>query len=377
LDGSEIYPRSVSALFLTIAPDARSSGMGELGVASEPDVYSQHWNPAKYAFIDGKGGISASFYPWLNKLSRDAYLGYISGYYRMNEENVLSGSFRTISLDYIHFADLSGIPEDLTDGYELAGDLGYSRKFTDHLSGGLAIRYIQSDIMPEGFSYEETDIKPGRSIAGDISFYYHNRIELGAKIASWGMGCHVSNIGTPITYMAYREYKIPIPANLRLGGRFTTDLNENHSISLHADANKLLVPTVPEYAVDTVTGDVIVLHGMKPPESVIKGMIQSFYDAPGFMKVDRTRSVFLEEMHEVILSTGIEYLYKDRYAMRFGYFHEHLTKGGRQFFTAGIRARFIFLDLDLSYLIPLEGDRSLLYNNFRISMTAEFGKNQT
>lgn len=375
-DGSEPYPRAVSALFLTIAPDARSAGMAEAGVASDPDINSQHWNPAKYAFIDGKGGISASYSPWLTRLRSDIHLGYISGYYRINDKNVLSGSFRYISLDKIVFIDLTGI-EDISYHYELAGDMGYSRKFTNHLSGSLVLRYIQSDIMPVRFIGEELYTKPGRSIAGDVGFYYHNKIGMGTKTASWGIGCNVSNIGAPISYMADREYRTPIPTNLRIGGRFTINLNDNNSISLLADANKLLVPTVPEYGIDSITDDQIILHGMEPPESVIKGMIQSFYDAPGFVKADRTRSVFLEEMHEVIFSTGAEYLYKDRYAVRFGYFHEHLTKGGRQFITAGIRARFIFLDLDLSYLIPLEGSRSLLHNTFRISMTAEFGKSPT
>lgn len=373
-DGSDNpYARSVSALFLTIAPDARSAGMGDLGVASEPDVNSQHWNPSKYAFIDGKGGVSLNYTPWLTNLIPKIRLGYIAGYYRINEKNVVSSSFRYFSLGKITFTNITGFM-DGSYHYEFAGDFGYSRKFTDHLSGGLTLRYIQSDVTPNHHAADGMETKPGKSVAGDLSIYYQNHFGIGKKAALWAVGANLSNMGTPISYQADYEYKIPIPTNLRIGSRVQFELNESHSISFLADVNKLLVPTRPVYTEDTLTGKLIVARGKEVPNSVLTGVIQSFYDAPGFQQADRSYSIFQEEIAEVNYSIGAEYWFDNTLAIRSGYHHEHQAKGNRTFFTIGVGGRYKFLTADISYLLPVNGQNSPLANTFRFTMTAEFGK---
>jgi len=373
-DGSFNYSHSVSALFLTIAPDARSAGMGEVGVASEPDINSQHWNPSKYALIDGKGGVSASYTPWLNNLLPNIHLGYIVGYYRINDKNILSSSFRYFSLGRITFTNLTGIM-DFDYHYELAGDVAYSRKFTDHLSGGLTIRYIHSDLAPRQNTADGSETKAGRSVAADLSIYYQNQFGIGAKDAIWAIGCNVSNIGTPISYHTSNETKTPIPTYLQIGSRVSINLNETNSISLNADVRKLMVPTLPVYTRDTLTGNLILVRGKEVPESFLAGMIQSFYDAPGIMQSDRTYSVLQEELSEVAFSIGAEYWYDKTLAIRSGYHHEHQAKGNRRFFTVGIGGRYRFLAADISYLIPVNGQNSPLAKTFRFTLTAEFGKN--
>ena len=373
-DGSDNpYGRSVSALFLTITPDARSAGMGDVGVASEPDVNSQHWNPSKYALIDGKGGVSASYTPWLNNLLPNIHLGYIAGYYRINDKNVLSSSFRYFSLGKITFTSITGIM-DFSYHYELAADIAYSHKFTDHLSGGLVLRYIHSDLAPRHNTSDGLETKAGKSVAADLSIFYQKPFGIGAKDAVWAIGCNVSNIGTPISYQTNSKYKTPIPTNLRIGSRVQFKLNESNSISLMADVNKLMVPTLPVYDVDTVTGNLIVVRGKDVPESILKGMIQSFYDAPGFQQSDRTYSTFQEEIAEVNYSIGAEYWFDNTLAIRTGYHHENQAKGNRTFFTIGIGGRYSFLAADISYLIAVNGQNSRLANTFRFTLTIEFGK---
>jgi hypothetical protein len=375
-DGSFDFSRPASARFLTISPDARSAGMGELGVASEPDLQSQHWNPCKYALIDGKGGVSASYIPWLRNLLPNINLGYISGYYRINDKDVLGSSFRFFSLGSIYFTNITRIM-NTHYLFELAGDFTYSRKFTDHLSCGLTIRYIHSDIAPPQPTSNGSETKAGRSVAGDLSIYYQNHFGIGAKDAIWAVGCDVSNIGTPISYQTNSENKTPIPTNLRIGSRVQFILNELNSISLHADVNKLMVPTLPVYAEDTLTGNLIVVRGKEVPESVLAGMIQSFYDAPGIMKSDGKYSVFQEELQEVAFSIGAEYWFDKALAIRSGYHHEHQTKGNRRFFTIGMGGTYRFLAADISYLIALNGQNSPLHNTFRFTLTAVFGKAYT
>lgn len=373
-DGSDNpYGRSVLALFLTITPDARSAGMGDVGGASEPDVNSQHWNSAKYALIEGKGGVSASYTPWLNNLLPNIYLGYIAGYYRINEQNVVSSSFRYFSLGYISFTNISGSMTAM-DSYEFAADIAYSRKFTDYLSGGLTIRYIQSDIAPRQYTAYGVETKAGKSIAADLSIYYQKPFGIGAKDAEWAIGCNVSNIGTPISYRNDTEHEVPIPTNLRIGGRVKFELNESNSISLMVDVNKLMVPTLPVYDEDTLTGSLTVVSGKEVPKSVLTGMIQSFYDAPGFQQADRTYSIFQEEIAEVQYSIGAEYWFDNALAIRTGYHHENQAKGNRTFFTVGLGGRYRFLAADISYLIAVNGQNSPLANTFRFTLTAEFGK---
>lgn len=376
IDGTDIYPRYVSALFLTIAPDARSSGMADVGIASSPDINSQHWNSAKYAFIERKGGISLSYAPWLrNSMNthyfRSMHLGYLSGYYSIKNKNFLSGSFRYFTWGITQPSQI-GI-WDPYDRYEFAADIGYSRLFTDHLSGGIVLRYIHSDILKAGATADGHDPAPGRSVAGDIGLYYHEEVDIGGKTVNWALGLNISNIGSPISYYEEKDHKIPIPTNLGLGSRFTFNINQNNSLSFHLDINKLLVPTMPVYGVDTVTDELIILYGKELPKSAFNGMVQSFSDAPGVVKSDGTRSVVLEEFYEIRYNFGAVYWHKNKYAVRAGYFHEHASKGYRQYFTFGAGVKVSFLSFDFSYLVPLVGKDSPLANTFRISLIAEFG----
>jgi len=371
LDGSSIRTNDVTALFLTIAPDARSAGMGDVGAATDPDVHSQHWNPAKYAMIKGKGGVSASYSPWLTNLLPNIDLGYLSGYYRINDKSVLSSSFRFFSLGRLTFTNITGIMN--TDYlYEMAADLGYSRRFTDHFSAGVTLRYIHSDLLSEYNTADGQNTKPGRSVAADIGLYYQNQFELGTKDAYWALGLNLSNMGNPISYQKNAETETPIPTNLRLGGKFKLELDENNSLSLFTDLNKLLVPTYPVYDYDPY-GNLVIIRGMEPSQSLFTRMVQSFYDAPGVYNPNtESYSVLKEEIHEIQYAGGLEYWRKNTFALRSGLFYTHSTKGYRQFITLGAGSRISFdnmeLCLDLSYLLPFQGKNSALANTFRISL---------
>ncbi len=373
LSGTELNTIKTAVPFLTIAPDARAAGMGDLGVASKADVNSQHWNPAKYAFVEGKGGVAITHTPWLRNLIPNINMGCLSGYYRINDKNTVSSSFRYFSFREIMFTSLQGHVMGQYTPFEFAVDAGYSRLFTDHFSGGIAIRYIHSDLTSGQNTADGLETKPGTSLAGDLALYYQNDFPIGQRTAQWALGMNISNIGTPISYTEDAT-KTPIPTNLRLGGRFEYYISEKHSVSLNADVNKLMVPTPPVYDTDTATGDYFVVRGKEAPESVVAGMFQSFYDAPGVLREDGTYSVFIEEMHEIAYSIGVEYNFDNLLVVRSGYFHEHSTKGNRKYFTTGLCVKNRIFSLDVAYLFPTNGQNSPLANTFRITFTTELGR---
>jgi len=359
-----------SVTFLTIAPDGRSAGLGDAGVASIPDVYSQHWNVGKYAFSEKRGGAAFTYAPWLTNLLPNINHYYLAGYYRPGEKSAISGSARLLTLGHIYFTS-AGLPAGDFRPFELSVDAGYSRRFTDHFSGGLVLRYIHSDLV-DNHTLSVEPVPPGRSVAGDIGLYYQGRNQPGSNDARWALGLNISNIGSPVSYSEDAD-KIPIPTNMRLGGRYSFHLNEDHAITLLTDLNKLLVPTPGFYKLDTLSGDWIVIRGKEVPSSIIRGMFQSFFDAPGTLRPDGSYSVLAEEIHEITFSFGAEYWYRRLFALRTGYFHEHVTKGNRRYFTFGAGIRYRFLTLDLSYLLPNERRNSPLFNTFRFSLSAEFG----
>lgn len=361
--------------FLTIAPDARSAGMGDLGVASGADVSSQHWNVAKYAFAEARGGFGLNFTPWLRNLIPDINLAYLSGYYRINEKNVLSSSFRYFSLGEITFATIHGSTRGTYSPVEFALDAGYARLFTDHLSGGIVFRYIHSNLTGGMSTASGEETFPGTSIAADLGLYYQNDFPMGHDKVQWALGLNISNIGTPISYTKDAS-KTPIPTNLRMGGRIGYHIREKHAISLLADVNKLLVPTSPAYGEDSITGELFVIRGKEPPQSVVAGMFQSFNDAPGVQLQDGSYSVFKEEMHEISYSFGLEYNFNQLLFIRTGYFHEHSTKGNRQYLTTGLGLKNSLFGLDVAFLYPTNGQDSPLAKTFRITFTAEFGRIQ-
>jgi hypothetical protein len=325
--------------FLTIAPDSRAGGIGDAGVATSPDVFSMHWNPAKFAFIDGKGGIGLAYSPWLRTLVPDINIALLSGYSRIDKKQVVSSSLLYSSLGDVPFTDEFGNLERTFTPNEFAFDLGYSRLFTDNLAGGIAFRFIYSNLT--GGSYSGgVATKPGTSFAADISGYYNKDISIADKNGHVSVGLNFSNIGAKMSYSDSQTSDF-IPMNMRVGSSLTMELDSYNKITASLDLNKLLVPTPPVYS--SANPDSIIA-GKDPNVSVPVAIFQSFGDAPGG---------FREELHEIMYAAGLEYWYNNLFAIRGGYFHEHETKGNRKYFTAGAGIRLSAFTLDFSYLMPL------------------------
>jgi hypothetical protein len=343
--------------FLTIAPDSRAGAMGDAGVATSPDVYSMHWNPAKFAFIEGNGGVGISYSPWLRNLVPDINIAYLAGYKRLDNKQVLSASLLYSSLGDVPFTDDFGNLERTFKPNEFSLDAAYSRLFTDNLSGGIAFRFIYSNLT--GGSYAGgIATKPGISFAADISGYYRKEITLFSKDALLGFGLNFSNIGSKMNYSDGQTSDF-IPMNMRIGTAGTIELDSYNKITLTIDLNKLLVPTPPIYS--QTTPDSIIL-GKNPDVSVPVAIFQSFYDAPGGLK---------EELHEITYSFGVEYWYNNQFAIRGGYFHENETKGNRKYFTAGAGFRLNVFTIDFSYLMPLVQNHPLA-RTLRFSLAFDF-----
>lgn len=371
LAGAELNTIQTSLPFLTIAPDSRAGAMGDVGVATSPDVNSQHWNMGKYAFIDSKGGFAISYTPWLRNLIPDINLAYLTGFYRFDEQQVVSTSLRYFSLGNIVFTDLTGTVTGQYNPNEFAVDAGYSRLFTEHFSGGIAFRFIRSDLTSGQHTSDGQETKPGISFAADLGFYYQRDVDVGPSDGQWAAGVSLTNMGTPVSYTVDAD-KTPIPTNLRLGGRFTYNIDEYNTIAIHTDLNKLLVPTPAVWTTDSATNEEVVLRGKEAPGSVVLGMFQSFYDAPGEPRSDGTYSAFAEEFHEIAYSLGVEYWYRNQFAIRTGYFHEHATKGNRKYFTVGVGLKLNVFSLDFSYLVPTNGQNSPLANTLRFTLGFDF-----
>ncbi|MCX6325946.1 MAG: type IX secretion system outer membrane channel protein PorV [Bacteroidia bacterium] len=343
--------------FLTIAPDSRAGGIGDAGVATSPDVYSMHWNPSKFAFIEGEGGVGISYSPWLRNLVPDINIAYLTGYKRLDRKQVISASLLYSSLGYVDFTDEFGVLERTFNPNEFALDAAYSRLFTDNLSGGIAFRFIYSNLTGGSFS-GGVATKPGISFAADISGYYQKNINLFSKEAQLGFGLNFSNIGAKMSYSDSQTSDF-IPMNMRLGTSCTVNLDTYNKITLTIDLNKLLVPTTPIYfkigdineSGDTVRSAINEIKAGKDPNVAVPvAIFQSFFDAPGGFK---------EELHEITYSYGVEYWYNNQFAIRGGYFHENETKGNRKYFTAGAGFRLKIFTLDFSYLMPLAQNHPL------------------
>lgn len=355
--------------FLTIAPDSRAGAMGDAGAATSPDVYSGHWNPAKFAFIDGKGGMGISYSPWLRTLVPDINIAYLSGYWRIDSKQVVSGSLLYSSLGDIPFTDEYGNEMFTGKPNEFAIDAGYSRQFAENFSGGLAFRFIYSNLTGGYYSGGEPT-KPGISFAADISGYYQNDITMFNKDALIAFGINFSNIGSKMSYTKSSEPDF-IPMNMKIGTSATIELDNYNKISVSFDINKLLVPTPPQYykVGDTTRTGVVVTepksyieHGKDPNVSVPVAIFQSFFDAPGGFK---------EELREITYSIGAEYWYNEQFAIRGGYFNESEMKGNRKYFTAGAGFRMNIFSLDVSYLMPLAQNHPLA-RTLRFSLSFDF-----
>lgn len=340
----------------TIAPDARSAGMGDVGAATEPDVYSQYWNPAKYPFCISRAGVGISYTPWLRKLVGDIYLANVSGYYRIGEHSAVSASLRYFSLGEV-FTEDGG---DMTvKPYEMSLDAAYSMMLSEKFSLAAAIRWIYSDLR---YDYRE-DSKPASAFAADLAMYYNTYFNWGPRECQFALGVNISNIGSKISFYGDEESQF-LPANLRIGASLAVPIDEFNKITIAADANKLLVPTVPtkqQYIDDELGGDEsLYAEGLYrdyvrrkySDVGSIAGIFKSFGDAPGG---------FSEELSEIQWSIGAEYVYHDRFMLRAGYHHEAQSKGNRKYFTVGGGFHLSAFTLDVGYVIstaqsnPLDG----------------------
>ena len=313
--------------------------MGDIGAATDPDVNSQFWNPAKYAFAYSQGGIALSYTPWLRKLVSDINLGYLAGYWKIghNDLQAVSASLRYFSLGEINITNQDAYTTDVINPYEMAVDLGYSRKLSESYSMGVVFRYIYSNLA---YSSDE-DISAASAFAADIAGYYTAYPIIGRNECQWSFGFNVSNIGSKVSYDGGATSAF-LPTNLRLGTTLLFPLDDYNKMSVSLDLNKLLVPTKPlrshyadeieyEEAVDKWYGT-----------SSISGIFKSFTDAPGGFK---------EELQEINVSIGAEYSYNDQFFVRGGFFNENKNKGNRKYFTFGAGFALNVFRLDAAYVI--------------------------
>ncbi len=319
--------------FLRISPDARAGGMGDIGVATSPDAGSGFWNIGKVAFNESNVGISATYTPWLKNLVNDVYLASVSGYYKLDETQALNLGLRYFSLGSIQFTDQSGNLNGTGRPREFGVDFGYSRKLSEKLGLGIAIRFINSDLASGAVSSGNT-YQAGNSVAGDIGFYYDGKNSVGDGFA---YGATLTNLGSKISYTGNADAKDFIPANLGLGSTWTKNFNEDNKLTFGLDVNKLLVPTPPT---DLSDPNAIADYRKK---GLVASWFGSFGDAPGGLK---------EEVKELQVSAGAEFWYQNQFALRAGYFFEDKTKGNRRYFTVGLGVKYNIFGLNFSYLLP-------------------------
>ena len=329
-------PVNTSVTSLAIAPDARAGAMGDVGAATEADVNSQYWNPAKYPFCISRSGIALNYTPWLRQLVSDIDLAYVAGYYRIGDYSAVSGSLRYFSLGEV----MTSMEENAmtVKPYEMSIDAAYSLMLSETFSIAAAIRWIYSDLR---YDYSE-DSKPASAFAADIAMYSNNYIMLGARECQLGLGMNISNVGSKISYYGDDRSQF-LPANLRIGASLMVPVDEYNRFTIAADANKLLVPTIPPQREDESAGDyrTRVIEEYSDVSS-ISGIFKSFGDAPGGFK---------EELQEIQWSVGAEYVYHDQFSLRAGYHHESANKGNRKYFTVGGGFRMNVFSLDVGYVI--------------------------
>ena len=357
----ELNTITTSVPFLIIGPDSRSGGMGDVGVASTPDANSMHWNPAKYAFVEDDMGFAINYVPWLRSLVPDISLSYLSGYLKRNDKETIGMSLRYFSLGDITFTDINSNVIGQYKPNELAISTAYARKLSNHYSLAIAVRYIYSDLTGGQTLTGGLGTHAGQSIAADISSYFQKEVRIAKKDFDWAMGLNISNLGNKISYTetAVRDF---IPINMRFGTSIGTNFDDYNSMSIEFDVNKLLVPTPPSY-----NDDGEINGGMDPDVSVVNGVFQSFWDAPGGTK---------EEFRELNYSVGLEYWYAHQFSVRAGYFYEHPTKGDRQYFTMGAGVKYNVFALDFSYLIDASSSingSNPLANTLRFTLIFDFG----
>lgn len=344
---------STGVPLLLIAPDSRAGAMGDVGAASRPDANSIHWNAAKLSFMEKQAGLTFTYSPWLREIVSDIKLMYLSGYYRLDERNTLGASLTYFSLGSIDFFSEDGQATGTYKPNEFAFDVAYSMKLSENLSMSLTGRYIRSDLT-QGQNVGTTSTHAANAGAADLGLYYQNKIDLEMP-SEYAFGVQISNLGSKISYSDNMESSF-LPANLRIGGRYSMDFDQFNNLSVMADFNKLLVPTPPVY-----DNEGNIFAGKDPNVGVLQGAIQSFYDAPNGFK---------EELQEISMSLGLEYWYNKILAVRAGYFYEAKNKGARKYLTLGAGLRYNVMGLDISYLISTSSlNNNPLKNTLRVSLS--------
>jgi hypothetical protein len=328
--------------------------MGDAGVATSPDANAQYWNSSKLAFAGKKFGFGLSYTPWLRELVNDFNLASLSGYYKIDQYQTIGSSLRYFSMGNIQLTDQNGTNMGDVMPNEFALDFSYNRKLSENFSGGIAMRYIHSNLTG-GIGMES--YSPGNAFATDVSFYYHRNLGDDNLQNSISTGINFSNVGSKISYDDGKNKEF-LPANLRLGTTYTRDLDAFNSLSISLDFNKLMVPT-PKYSYSTTSqGGTNVTPVNDGNSTVLSSIFSSFSDAPGGFK---------EEMQEINLSTGLEYWYRHQFAVRTGYFNENANKGNRKFFSAGLGVKMNICSIDLSYLVPVHQNNPMA-NTLRFSL---------
>lgn len=348
--------------FLLIAADARAAGMGDMGVATSVDAFSQQWNPAKYAFSEYKQGFGVTYTPYLSELVNDIFLGNLTYYNRLNERSAIAASFRYFSLGEI---ELGLTPEQMENPLiqrpnELTFDVSYSLRLSERFSMAVAGRYLRSDLKIQAL---DSDATPGSSFAVDIAGYYQSEvIPYNEFDGRWRAGFNISNLGPKIRYDDLGQENF-LPTNLRLGGGFDFILDDYNRVGVTAEVNKLLVPTPPIR--NLVSGEVV--EGKDDDVNFFQGIFQSFGDAPGG---------FSEEMKEFTWALGAEYVYQDAFSLRLGYFNESEMKGNRKFASIGAGFRYTTINIDVSYLFSTSKVRSPLEGTLRFALTFNLGEGE-
>ena len=366
--------------FLLIASDARAAGMGDLGVATSADAYSQQWNPAKYGFSEAKSGLGISYTPYLSKLVNDIFLGNITYFNRLSEGSAFGVSFKYFSLGEIEIVQDEFSEALIEKPNELTIDASYALRLADQFSLAVAIRYLRSDLRIQAV---DDNASAASTFGVDIAGYYQSEEDAYSSFnGRWRGGFALQNIGPKIKYDdAGRENFLP--TTLRLGGGFDFIFDDYNRLNVTAEVAKLLVPTPPilgreiefedtngsgsyeeDEDVEINTTENVIISGKSQDVSFISGVFQSFGDAPGG---------FSEELKEFTWALGAEYQYADSFALRAGYFNESEEKGARKFFALGAGFKYTTINIDLSYLFSASKVQSPLENTLRFSLTFNFG----
>ena len=369
--------------FLLIATDARAASMGDMGVATSTDAYSQQWNPSKYAFSEAKSGFAVGYTPYLSKLVNDIFIGNITYFNRLNERSAFAASFRYFGLGEIELRKNEFSEPLIVKPNELTFDVSYSLRLSDQFSMGVALRYLRSDLKIQSF---DPDAKAAGSYGVDISGYYQSEEEAYSDFnGRWRGGFAIQNLGPKIKYDEGGRENF-LPTNLRLGGGFDFIFDQYNRINVTAEVTKLLVPTPPVYGTEynytdingngvydgsEIDGDLVsiansnvIIEGQDPNVPFMSGVFQSFGDAPGG---------FSEELDEFTWALGAEYVYQDSFALRAGYFNENEFKGARKFFALGAGFKYTTIDIDLSYLFSASKVQSPLENTLRFALSFNIG----